>query len=670
MSETIKTIRIHPGIGIARLGNSDEFFVGPEAPGLVVDPGGKGGPGPNGGSYRDADARLKRQAQRYRVYGYDADGKVVAELTKQSDLVQSLRWRVHVRNMKAANYAFQGAYLFDPDKLRNPSVQPGKKPIERDKLIIDPGVHTISSGEAGPVVMKGDVFVDVEKSKLPGELRFVGFTPKDPSQEVEVTYEAARDIELGQLRLDDGDRLLFVPAGGKGECVTTPKVALSNPSETHSPPNGPDGGRNPLTNQFAYFNVPGWWDDTCGGEIDVTVTLKDGTVLSTRDGVTSAADEGARNARAGAWIVTAPPKFSPYMLHVVSILDRVYEAFPEAYPHASRKTNFYRDVYPVFAKAVNYGWVSAEAAGVKPETKDAAHGPRQPGNLLNDRYMAAFTDPTEKSRSMRQMIYNLMRRAPGKRGRLVDSLQPPPPQRPTTWKDEEFKREEEDYKMPKLWGTGGKPAQNEETGFDLPDQFLSLTDWQLNHLKEWADGNFEVGEPVRPVALDELPLADQPHALDASALEPTIGGGFHPGIEFPYLILYRENFAEAFRVAGGVEPGSVAAYMSSPWQGDFWSCDTAWWPTQRPDVVFEYDRATQTRTYKEWFRGYDESGEPLSSDDGYQQMAYAWPKLGMVLPLRTEDGGFLKDNGQMVFVEHERDPALNRPPQAKSPPAK
>src|SRR3546814_18352299 len=98
---------------------------------------------------------------------------------------------------------------------------------------------------------------------------------KEPSQEVEVTYKAAKDIELGQLRLDSKDRLLFVPAPGKGECVTTPKVELSNPSETVSPPNGPDNGKNPLTNQFAYFNIPGWWDDTCGGKIDVTVTLKD-----------------------------------------------------------------------------------------------------------------------------------------------------------------------------------------------------------------------------------------------------------------------------------------------------------------------------------------------------------------------------------------------------------
>ena len=64
MSEKITSIRIHPGIGIARLGDSDEFYIGPEAPGVVVDPGGNDGPGPNGGTYRDGGARLKRQAQR------------------------------------------------------------------------------------------------------------------------------------------------------------------------------------------------------------------------------------------------------------------------------------------------------------------------------------------------------------------------------------------------------------------------------------------------------------------------------------------------------------------------------------------------------------------------------------------------------------------------------
>ena len=47
-----------PGIGIDRLGNSDLFYIGPGAPGVVVDPGGSNGPGPSGGTYRDSEARL------------------------------------------------------------------------------------------------------------------------------------------------------------------------------------------------------------------------------------------------------------------------------------------------------------------------------------------------------------------------------------------------------------------------------------------------------------------------------------------------------------------------------------------------------------------------------------------------------------------------------------
>ncbi len=41
-------------------------------------------------------------------------------------------------------------------------------------------------------------------------------------------------------------------------------------------------------------------------------------------------------------------------------------------PHVWKKTNFYRDVFPIFAKAVSYSWVNAAAGGVSPDTKDAA----------------------------------------------------------------------------------------------------------------------------------------------------------------------------------------------------------------------------------------------------------------------------------------------------------
>ncbi|MDX2424778.1 MAG: LodA/GoxA family CTQ-dependent oxidase [Cycloclasticus sp.] len=654
----ITRIRIHPGIGLTRVGNSDSYYLGPEAPGIVVDPGLPNGQGPEGGSYRDSQGGLKRQAQRYRIYGYDDAGKVVKELNLDSEEVESIEWRVHVRNMKAANHAFQGAYLFDPDMLRNPTIQPNMPPIKRKQLIIDPGIQKIKSSTPQPLVLKGDCFTGLTEGYLPGYLRYEGHQPANPGADVRVQYKPATDIEIGKLELDSKQRLIFIPGPGKAECVTTPRVELSNPSETYAPPNGPNQGKDPLTNQFAYFNVPGWWDDTCGGEIDATITLKgDGSnTLSTRN------PDGTRNAANGAWVVSAPPKYSPYMYHVVSLLDRVFEAFPDAYPN-SESTHFYRDVYPILSKACNYGWVSAAAAGVDPSTRGMAHGPKQAGNLLSPKNMAVFTNKskTGAAAAARKQINAIMRYAEegrgGKKTLLATLPENPPPMAanspPRPAGEGPTSR---GNKMPKLWGTGGKPFQNEELGNNLPNQYLSLTDWQLKHLDNWANGDFVVdgNEPTPPKPLNEIPIKDQPLALDSAALEPTIGGGFHPGIEFPYLICYPQLFEEAFRVKGNTEPGSVAAYMSSPWQGDYWSCNVAWWPVQRPDIVFSYDQDKQTRTYKEWFRGIDEQGNPLSQTDGYNQMVTAWPSLGMVLPTKTNSGDFLLANGEIVFEEFER----------------
>lgn len=649
----IDHIRIHPGIGIARVGNSPEqSFIGPEAPGIVSDPGGSGGQGPDGGTYKDSQQRMKRQAQRFRIYGYDKDGKVVAEIDGSNADVSSIEWKVHVRNMKAANYAFQGAYLFDPTKLRNPSIQPGIDPIQRDKLIIDPGVRTIATGATQPVSLVGKIFDKVGPNgdgtglTLPGYLKFNPPQPSPPQDDVPVTYRSA-DVCLGELSLDDKQRLLFEPGYGISECLTTPAIDLSNPSETYNPPNGPDEAEDdPLVNQFSYFNVPGWYDDTCGGSIDATVKLSDGTVLSTL--VNPGTPNESREPTRGAWVVVAPPKYAPWMYHVVSILDRVYETFPEADPTQGLPTVFYRDVYPILQMATNYAWVSAEAYG----PQGTAHGPGQPGDLLSEQNMKAFTDPGPAGSAARQGIYNIMRHA-------EENFPPPPPTAAPPPRKAGTGPASRGNFMPKLWGTGGKPLQNEQLGNNLPNQYLSLTPAQLARMKDWAEGNFTVGTPIVPQPLDKLPLAEQPNAMDVAALQPTIGGGFHPGIEFPYLILYREFFAEAFRVAKDVEPGSVAAYMSCPWQGDFWSCNTAWWPVQRPDIVVEYDNE-KMRT-KEWFRGFSPvTGEPLSQDDGYNQMVSVWWQLGMVVSTSRTD------QGETVFQEAERDPALDKPPTDKS----
>ena len=69
----VMSVAVHPAIGIARVGNSaDSFFFGPELPGAIpVAPDG----------FKDATGAIARQAARFRIYGYDAAGNVVREIT-------------------------------------------------------------------------------------------------------------------------------------------------------------------------------------------------------------------------------------------------------------------------------------------------------------------------------------------------------------------------------------------------------------------------------------------------------------------------------------------------------------------------------------------------------------------------------------------------------------
>ena len=93
----IAAIKIHPAIGIARLGNSpDEFFIGPESPGVHARPR---------GGFRDSHGRIKRQAARFRLFAYDHKGKVLGEITAADAQIE---WTVHLANTKAEWKQFDG----------------------------------------------------------------------------------------------------------------------------------------------------------------------------------------------------------------------------------------------------------------------------------------------------------------------------------------------------------------------------------------------------------------------------------------------------------------------------------------------------------------------------------------------------------------------------------
>jgi hypothetical protein len=118
------TYKIHPGIGIARLGNSDtEFYLAPETPaGLPMgcDSNGNQGFGPDGTApvlvttFRDAQGRIKRQAARFQVFVHD-EASPEGRPLKIGDKIEGggnhgtltdIRWRVYLANKKACWYQF------------------------------------------------------------------------------------------------------------------------------------------------------------------------------------------------------------------------------------------------------------------------------------------------------------------------------------------------------------------------------------------------------------------------------------------------------------------------------------------------------------------------------------------------------------------------------------
>ena len=210
--ETIVRAEIHPAIGVARVGTSSEYFIGPE----VVNPVPR-----EPGFYRDGSGALKRQAALFRIYGYDAAGKVVRELTPEG---ADVRWTVHVANHKAAWYQWQMA-LDIPESatlevpLRNATV------TDRASLVIDGGPRTIEgAGRQGT------------------EYEFRGAF-------------MGTGVYLGEVRTDEAGRLLFL--GGHGVSASPTGSPIFVESDENS-----------------FINADGWYDDMSDGPVTAEVSIQ------------------------------------------------------------------------------------------------------------------------------------------------------------------------------------------------------------------------------------------------------------------------------------------------------------------------------------------------------------------------------------------------------------
>jgi L-lysine epsilon oxidase-like protein/von Willebrand factor type A domain-containing protein len=161
----ITSVKIHPAIGVARLGNSPgDFFIGPER---IWDP-----PHPAGG-FKDGQCRIKRQAARFRVFAYH-DDDTVTELTAAD---ADISWTVHLANKKVVTRFPGGGSASD--------------------LTIDPGPRTLTGPDQHAEFDDGTI-------TLPGA--------------------SAITVPLGEVRTDDHGRLLVLGGFGTSASPTSTPI--------------------------------------------------------------------------------------------------------------------------------------------------------------------------------------------------------------------------------------------------------------------------------------------------------------------------------------------------------------------------------------------------------------------------------------------------------------
>lgn len=305
------TLKIHPSIGVARVGDSAEYYLSPDVGGgLPSMPDGRA-LGPS--DFRDGVGRIRRQAALFHLYCYDERNPEGVELIPGHGGVKEIRWTVHLANKKAAWYQFltllgETGYSSN-HPLRNPTVCGS----DRLQLMIDPGPRTIS-----------------------GYDQLVGITRTDDTDGYPAIWPPTslepRPIDsLGELRTDCAGRL--VVTGGPGHSGTT----MKQPAITH------------------YANNDDWWDDTSDGPVTASVCFDDGRV---------------ETVDLPAWVVVGPPKYAPQLVNLVTMWDTMFDtavrhmgARPEMFQNEMWNRDYVADwkteIEPILRRGMNYPWASA-----------------------------------------------------------------------------------------------------------------------------------------------------------------------------------------------------------------------------------------------------------------------------------------------------------------------
>ena len=285
------TYRIHPGIGIARLGNSpDAFCISPEQPAVLpLDCDGRGNPrlSPDGldelpiQTFKDAEGRVKRQAARFQVWAYDDESPQGRPL-KLGDPIEGggnagvlvdIQWRVYLANKKASWYEFaqlDGEHGYAPGHARrNAAIT---DPEARQRLIIDPGPRSVDCTSNRRAHFGRDG----------GDAYAAAFPPPLQPEPID---------SLGDVLTDDTGRLLVL--GGHGRSGSYRFDEFGQPRIDD------------------YANNDGWFDDTADGPVMARLVMYSELVGRTR----------FVDVEYPAWAIVGYPAYVPEILDVVTMDD-------------------------------------------------------------------------------------------------------------------------------------------------------------------------------------------------------------------------------------------------------------------------------------------------------------------------------------------------------------
>ncbi len=586
------TLRIHPAIGIARVGNSDDYVIGPETMAGFPDPQGgntTGGlpivPGSESktvtsSQLRDNSGALKRQAARFRIFVYPntesesyprSDGtEVQVGSTIDGKVVKDIVWFVHVANKKANCYEMdekRGVDAYkehtnkhgnktDHPRLRNakdeenPNSRFSDKPNDPERLrclMIDPGPRTIKGTDSGKVKFNQNTKPSYWKDGV-GIRELDNYPTSFPANHFDaLNCPSGKGITtLGELETEQKGRLVVL--GGFGTACGWTDTTGKN-----------YGLNNDVNND-------GWFDDISDGPVRAALVFE---------------DESVREVEGSAWVISTDPAYAPQILNVVSLWDDIFDAWvrnlnlcPHIYDNGFKsdyQPSFDDEIYPIFLSASLQKWTTN-----LPGEATSAHdivgritAQDRPSERLH--VPSLIRDPNEKEAS---------------------SEGPP--------------------RMPLALGDAGK-------------SFLSLRPTQYFFLKQWFDEHFHAGSGAK------LGPGEQ---LDKSVLVNCLGGRFNPGIDMTFIVRQPEIYRDwpgagvgPFRIRAKkldyetaqhdrpflsegyiplrdkeatLEPGDTQKFMAIPWHTDYNSCaihqpqnapssavTLYWsWPAQRPVAVY------------------------------------------------------------------------------------